>query len=1153
MSANAENDGNKIEGGGASGDQESEKKSSPIEELLIIFLAQRNVKILAGIVADKNIELGDDVLKIVVERVRKGTDDEDQKKLLQQVVGNIGGDEEKSGDVRDNLVKVLKMQDKKLGVEPHPSKGRIKAYRQEAEQLAGKVNENKDSGETVELWKEVNGELGEVVKKMDTEEVKKTRRTIDVVRGKMLKSVEERIDEPMTEERKATIRKEVDKLGRRILDRKKPVLRMGMRERIQASVESKGLEIVGQFYQSIDEGGEATSKLFEEFDDDCYMRLIVFIEQLENRADDENFTEIYELSRRIEESWIKNKAMKAQEKMSGQQNFQTRERVNANVKTPDFENDGEMIDWIKNNDIGISVAELDILKNDPEKLKLFLENLQGTAQLRDVYRGGGQERMRNINYEHLDTFNKEIVARWKEDGLDVDVLGLPIPDVDQIKAGKKPPRVNTNLEGRAKEIMEEVLLQELLKQNRILVSESVERASMYYDERAQKYMTLLAIGGIDTTIKDTATNHMMLLQLTFAWRNGYVDEELYMKVMNFWSRQGPEYRLFEEVKRNEVIVIRDSEGKEVKELGIEVNQYDFEGVMAQNVPQELRDELGMYTYKKYKKGKNKGKEIIGSDGEKIKVYVDRSWGTVLARKTEGEGMKKDRKIFVKQMLITKYGVDGFAKMTDKVEEGELLDQMVNNYGDYISRTYLYWIGTGRLGEVVGNGSFDNAKFDLPQGIPEYYMKRDPRLLVRFMWKYTPIRVPEALLGLDRMGLPSFHSMNGGETTAHFTSSKDTTEGAKGGRSTFFVEKDGVTEEELVEANEWWNNVWNKALYNDDEYHFGGKNNPFYKAVAYQEKQTRPRRNNSETIRILLEEAGEKGDDFFERISWDWAIKKYSYDRELVKKLKSEEITGKAKFEYFSKRFNDGYFVTDALKAKRGDDALKYRASYQQKFYEALIEYGSNPEPENLAALAGVVASIVGPNIKEFRQKTAKIVFEILKQRQPGEVMSVIDYEGGSVMFDEEVYSGVNKGEMPMPRFKKIVHNPWDKDIVTDSIATYRALEGKAYEPELLWKVLMRNMRAANLYRDEDEYRKERKEQRKEQRKEFFGGWKWDSDIGAQWNMLYNTKNAWDIVTLKRMTEYLATEVFDLPPHLFWEWVVENSEKTFGVAAKYFTS
>ena len=157
------------------------------------------------------------------------------------------------------------------------------------------------------------------------------------------------------------------------------------------------------------------------------------------------------------------------------------------------------------------------------------------------------------------------------------------------------------------------------------------------------------------------------------------------------------------------------------------------------------------------------------------------------------------------------------------------------------------------------------------------------------------------------------------------------------------------------------------------------------------------------------------------------------------------------------------------------------------------------------------------------------------------------------MFDEEVYSGVNKGEMPMPRFKKIVHNPWDKDIVTDSIATYRALEGKAYEPELLWKVLMRNMRAANLYRDEDEYRKERKEQRKEQRKEFFGGWKWDSDIGAQWNMLYNTKNAWDIVTLKRMTEYLATEVFDLPPHLFWEWVVENSEKTFGVAAKYFTS
>jgi hypothetical protein len=104
---------------------------------------------------------------------------------------------------------------------------------------------------------------------------------------------------------------------------------------------------------------------------------------------------------------------------------------------------------------------------------------------------------------------------------------------------------------------------------------------------------------------------------------------------------------------------------------------------------------------------------------------------------------------------------------------------------------------------------------------------------------------------------------------------------------------------------------------------------------------------------------------------------------------------------------------------------------------------------------------------------------------------------------------------------------------------------------MLMKVLMRNARAANLYRDDHEYREKRREAKLEYFKESLPTLHWDSGIAWYWNVLNNGKHLWDVVTFKKITNYIAIEIFQLPPHLFWEWLFENSEKSWETTMKVF--
>ncbi|MCQ3944347.1 MAG: hypothetical protein DPW11_01015 [bacterium] len=1142
-----------------SGEQESNKKNkkeaekkSPnaveskvsIEELLLVVFARRSVEQLK-VTLESGQKISDEAMKMIVKRVSGEIDNQEQKDLLGLIVKQVEGKKDERDMARDNLAKLLQLQDENLVGKKKTSKKKnaksekpSKGQETDAEKLISFVTKDKKdiNREGIStIWADTAKELGRLKEKSGGDQIRAIESAIHSSMVNTKNSIEKGLNEPMSKENKEDILKETKNLYDKYAEKnqRRNIAKLGWRERQDLKrdniVIGRGMKIVNDFVEIA--GDEKKVKdLFKKKTQKDYLELFAFMDLMEEKADTENFAELYEVSRRIQESWDQNIVEETREssrKLTDEDRQEVKKRVKKQ-EIPELERVEDMVNWlIDNNVLNDEMAS----RMSEEQILDFYRNLKDTLEMRasGYSIGGGAERYRNVDYaKYLPELNEAIKKKWREAGLDVGKLGEAIPDIEAILNGSKDAFVNTNLPLEAKKILEDVIFQELLQGARVLVSESVDRNMMYYDNRATKYLTLLALRGLDTTLKDTVTNHMILQQLSFAWRNGYVDEELYGKVMDFWSRQGPEYRLFEEMKRNETVLIKDKEGKEVL-VSLELNMHDFEGTMAQNVADEDKEAVGM------------------------PLDIDRSWGTVAARKTEKESMKSDRRVLTRRALINKYGIDEYNRLAKKAGgEENLVGQIVDNYGDYINRVYLYWIGTGRLGEIVGNASFDNNKFDLPQGIPEYYMKRDPRLLVWFLWKYTPVRVPEALFGLARMGLPSFHAANKGESAAHFIGTRDTTEGGAGSRRAFYDNNsDKFTSVQLDKFSEKFAKVFKKALYNDDEFTYSEKN-PYFKAISHlQSDKYNPRRNNTETIDILLGfEATEKDDNFFEAISWEWAKLHYSHDKQLVNFLNSK-ASGRDKFKFFAKRFNDGFFLTTALKAKRGDDAKKYRFNYQGEDMKAVIEYANNPEPENLMKILSIVASIVGDEIGEARDANLEIAYEILKEREVGEALDVIKYNGGSVAFSNKDYVGANKGEFPLPEMTKVPHNPLDKDIPTHSTAAYRGLEHKVYEGEMLMKVLMRNARAANLYRDDHEYREKRKEAKLEYFKESLPRLHWDNKIAWYWNVLNNGKHLWDVVTFKKLTNYIAIEIFQLPPHLFWEWLFENSEKSWETTMKVF--
>jgi len=700
--------------------------------------------------------------------------------------------------------------------------------------------------------------------------------------------------------------------------------------------------------------------------------------------------------------------------------------------------------------------------------------------------------------------------------IDLDTLDTKgVPTLRDI--GKDSKEIEAN-----KKKAENIILQALLKEVRMLVSESVEGNTMMYDPRATRYFTLLTISGVSTDLKQTVGAHMKLHYLEFMWRNGYVDEEVYGRLLKFFSEQGPEYRLHEALKIREKFTLKDKEGKEV-DIG-SFNMYDFEKYLTRNVSAEDRAHFGMPD------------------------DVDRTYATALATKVTPEGMAADRKVFLKTMLKQHLGDSKYQELIGRFDnEQDFLNKFMGEngkYNDYIHKSYIYWIGNGRLGEVVGNGNLkSNSSFELVQGVPEYYCKRDPRLLIMFLWVYKPQLVPDVLAPLMRMGITSLGSMYGEEIATHLISLKDTAQGAKGIKSTFM----SGASDEYAEA---WRMMWEDSLYDYDEYHEVHGNN--VKEVKYFEKTSKKsakdghdamasRRTNGDTIKRLkgwmtkYDSDGVHGESFYNAIDWSWAIKKYEHDKSLVDYLKSD-AKGRDKLNYFIDHFGDDYFVTEGLKSKRGDAWLKYMGKYQDEFFKATIDYATNPEVETMAKLVGIVNSIVGVGkTVPFTERMREVLYYMSKSRIMGEKYDIfkVDKEG-RIEFDPDRWIGSNRGEFPLPMTESVTVYP-TMNIKRNSALAYRGLEGKDYEP-LLERVMLRDMRAANAFPDIKEYNKK--------------VWQWR--FGLLWEKDRNVAiNLLSLVTGRSISEFIAIGLFEMPPHKFWEWFFENSEKTWETTLKVF--
>jgi hypothetical protein len=190
-------------------------------------------------------------------------------------------------------------------------------------------------------------------------------------------------------------------------------------------------------------------------------------------------------------------------------------------------------------------------------------------------------------------------------------------------------------------------------------------------------------------------------------------------------------------------------------------------------------------------------------------------------------------------------------------------------------------------------------------------------------------------------------------------------------------------------------------------------------------------------------------------------------------------------------------------------------------------------------LVGIVNSIVGiGKVIPFRERMREVLYYVSKNRMSGDQFQLLDVDKtGRVIFDENRWVGSNQGEFPMPKIKK-KRNSLDlreMNIKKNSVLAYRGLEGKVYEP-LLELVLLRDLRASNAFPDTRAYDKKIWEWRL--------GLLWEKDRSAFLNTL-------SLLTGRSLSEFIAMGVFELPPHKFWEWVFENSEKSWHEATKAF--
>lgn len=705
------------------------------------------------------------------------------------------------------------------------------------------------------------------------------------------------------------------------------------------------------------------------------------------------------------------------------------------------------------------------------------------------------------------------------------------------------PRLNKNDQERINQYFQ----RELLETIRFMIDESVDLRSAQFEPRATRYLTLMSVMGLDTSMKSVINDRFQFEYFAFVFRNNYINKETVESFQKLAAKVGPEYNFFSKALRaKERWSVENINGKEVK-LG-EFNIFDLDRVASGKIDERLDTEDFAHYGIDSGEGRTYASMMLQSNlPEEIKNNRLPVMRKILKYKHGEEGYKE---------LLKQYGVgekkhDG--KKGERVTEQDFLDAVGVKYWDYFNGVYVYWFMTQKLGDVVGNSSPKKGGKAIPAALPEFYMKRTPTLWSEYVDFYNTTAVPEVFEALTTMGVSSMGAMRGSEVFSYLLNlDKGEANKIPGIIEGWFG---GNYSDENKRRAVKLQQSFIKALYLQQRYHLDPEaaklmvEVPYFKDLPVKMKdgklaldQTAQRRDTTTTVQKLLSELDSWDSDdagFFDNINWEFIKDKFKHDEMLMAVVDSRQ-SNKNKFKFFVKNFSDDYMLFENLTAKRGDDPLKYNFEYYDNFQALATELGKKPTWPKTIQLIGVVQSIIGTDkVGPIRDRLIAIVKALRAERDFGERVVRYKRVNGAMQWDSNSYVGDLPGHRTLPQLEvghiELRDTREGKGKV--SWLTKQGFLGEADEEGEVSQVL-REMKTAHLFTQE-EYEHAQKEMRREVLS-------WDSHKPLLFEM-------WRYLSGKKFINYIARHWFDMPPHMFVDWVFENTGKTLGPLWKYFNS
>jgi len=819
------------------------------------------------------------------------------------------------------------------------------------------------------------------------------------------------------------------------------------------------------------------------------------------------------------------------------------------VSTLDSEDQEKFLGWVPLNteDPNLSMAKKSLGRELKPQEKAVLERLapylgadlseENLQELLAGGRGGYDNLSRrmglNLNPEMLDKISVEIERE----------LGIKDALKDNLEYGIK--QVNPRLSKDDQERINQYFQRELLETIRFMIDESVDLRSAQFEPRATRYLTLMSVMGLDTSMKSIINDRFQFEYFSFVFRNNYITKETVESYQKFAAKVGAEYNVYAKALRaKERWAIETEDGDEVK-LG-EFTLFDLDRVASAKIDERLDSEDFKY---------------YGIDKGEGRTYASMMLGSNLP-----EEIKRNRLPVMRKILKYKHGEEGYKKLLrsygvgkkkrggkegEKITEQDFLDTVGNKYWDYFNGVYVYWFMTQKLGDVVGNASPKAGKKQIPKGLPEFYMKRIPTMWSEYVGYYNTTKVPEIFEALTTMGVSSMGAMRGKEVFSYLINLEmdDTdkipgiVEGWFGGN---YSDKNKRRAIKIQQS-------FIKSMYLQQRYHLSPetaelmKEAPYFQDLPVKMKdgnivfdQTAQRRDTATTKAKLLEEIeqwDQDDTDFFNNIDWSFIKTKFKHDDALMKIINNPELSNKDKCRFFATNFSDDYMIFENLIAKRGDDPLKYNFEYYDNFAKVAGDLGKKPTWAKTIELLGVVQSIIGTDkVGPIRDRLVAIVKALRAERDFGERVVRYDKVHGAMQWDKDSYVGDLPGHRTLPKLKveKITLRDKREGQGKASWLSKYNLDGEVDEDGEFVSIL-KQLSAAHLYTDE-EYEHARKEISREELR-------WDSHK-------FQPLELWRYLSGKKLINYIAINWFNMPPHMFVDWVFENMGKTFGPFWKY---